>query len=288
MVDIAEAATRKIGPLPAWAWGGVVGVGLLVYRATSGGSDGASSPFVQPVSGGEPFDFGAGGGSGGASGSGSNPATPTVTTGIPTDIPNLAKYVMALRDQYPQTAANYRQYFGGAVSGETDAQRIDRLTKEINFYREYGQDEVPTIIVPTMPTPTTSLAPVSSGTRPAIERTGDTSAMEPPTLGLPLDRVEAIVRTQIKAAASYREPGPTTPRIHRDIPGVAPTLPPILRTQGDTRNIGDTRTVVNPRNLAMAMRTRVRGSLPTTTAHPFRVPTSLTAAAQRIRPTRAG
>jgi hypothetical protein len=76
MPDIRAALTRKIGPLPAWAWGGVVGGGLLAMRALTGGGSGESSPFVQPIAGGEPFDFDAGAGAGGASGgSGSIPGT---------------------------------------------------------------------------------------------------------------------------------------------------------------------------------------------------------------------
>lgn len=48
MPEITEALTRKIGPLPVWAWGGVVGGGILVARALTGGS-GGSGASVSPV-----------------------------------------------------------------------------------------------------------------------------------------------------------------------------------------------------------------------------------------------
>lgn len=68
MINVAEAATRKIGPLPAFAWGGIVGGGVLAWRMLhGGGGGGASSAFVQPV-GGPGMDFEGGGGGGAAEG----------------------------------------------------------------------------------------------------------------------------------------------------------------------------------------------------------------------------
>jgi hypothetical protein len=72
MIDVAEAATRKIGPLPAIAWGGIVGGGILVFKFLRGGSGGASSQFGQVVGGGNiDFEDGAGGGGGNPAGGGS-------------------------------------------------------------------------------------------------------------------------------------------------------------------------------------------------------------------------
>jgi hypothetical protein len=79
MPDIGETLQRKIGPLPVWAWGGVVGGGLLIAKTLTGGGGGASSPFVQPLAGGAQGaidfadDVGSSGGGGGGGG-GSTPA----------------------------------------------------------------------------------------------------------------------------------------------------------------------------------------------------------------------
>ena len=68
-MDLKEQLTRKIGPLPVWAWGGVVGGGVLIAKAVTGGG-GASSPFVTPIAqDGSGMNFGdplASGGGGGA------------------------------------------------------------------------------------------------------------------------------------------------------------------------------------------------------------------------------
>lgn len=78
MIDVGETLGRKIGPLPVWAWGGVVGGGLLIARAVSG-NDGASSPFVQPIAQDGAFDFeGGGGGAGGGGGDQSPPWYATI------------------------------------------------------------------------------------------------------------------------------------------------------------------------------------------------------------------
>lgn len=63
MIDVGDTLGRKIGPLPVWAWGGVVGGGILIVRAMSGG--GASSPFVQPIAQDGSMNFEPGGAAGG-------------------------------------------------------------------------------------------------------------------------------------------------------------------------------------------------------------------------------
>ncbi len=54
MVDLKATLTRKVGPLPVWAWGGIAGVGLIVARkagwirtkAPAGDSTGAAPDTV--------------------------------------------------------------------------------------------------------------------------------------------------------------------------------------------------------------------------------------------------
>lgn len=62
-IDVKAAATRKLGPLPAWAWGGVLGGGYLAYRLLTGKGlpgmpsiGGASA--VSPTAGGGGTDSG--------------------------------------------------------------------------------------------------------------------------------------------------------------------------------------------------------------------------------------
>lgn len=82
-IDIAAAATRKIGPLPAFAWGGIVGGGLLAYKLLRGDS-GASSQFGQVVGGGNiDFEDGAGGGGGGGADPGTDVVTPPAVVPVP-------------------------------------------------------------------------------------------------------------------------------------------------------------------------------------------------------------
>lgn len=65
-MGLADAATRKVGPLPAWGWGAVVVGGYLAYRMMSGRSDGTTDAGVPSVGSPIPFDgFGSGGGGGG-------------------------------------------------------------------------------------------------------------------------------------------------------------------------------------------------------------------------------
>lgn len=41
-MDVAAAATRKIGPLPAWGWGVAIGGGFLAIRMLRGGGSGGN------------------------------------------------------------------------------------------------------------------------------------------------------------------------------------------------------------------------------------------------------
>lgn len=50
-MNIGEAATRKLGPLPAWGWGVALGGAYLVYKFVRGGS---STPQVVQVTGSQP------------------------------------------------------------------------------------------------------------------------------------------------------------------------------------------------------------------------------------------
>lgn len=76
MIDIKEAATRKIGPLPAFAWGGIVGGAVIAWRVLHGQPAGGSSG-VQVIggTGNIPFEDGAGGGGGGGGGTTNPPGT---------------------------------------------------------------------------------------------------------------------------------------------------------------------------------------------------------------------
>lgn len=76
MIDVGAALTRKIGPLPAVAWGAIIGGGVLVAKFLRGGSDGSGGAPV--VIGGDPgIDLGGGGG--GSSGGNGPPVVDDVT-----------------------------------------------------------------------------------------------------------------------------------------------------------------------------------------------------------------
>lgn len=65
MPDIRETLTRKIGPLPLYAWGAIVGGGLLVARKLTGGGAGSGGTVLGTVT--DAVDAsGGGGGSDGA------------------------------------------------------------------------------------------------------------------------------------------------------------------------------------------------------------------------------
>jgi hypothetical protein len=61
---IRDAATRKVGPLPAWGWGVIVVGGYVAWRVVRGGGSGGASGAGVPSVGGV-SDAGGGGGSGG-------------------------------------------------------------------------------------------------------------------------------------------------------------------------------------------------------------------------------
>jgi len=42
MPDIAATLTRKVGPLPLWAWGAIIGGGIVAAKVLSGGGGGGS------------------------------------------------------------------------------------------------------------------------------------------------------------------------------------------------------------------------------------------------------
>lgn len=62
-IDVKESATRKIGPLPVWAWAGVVAGAVIIARRMRGGGGGST------VTAGTPAIVG-GGGTGGTTGGG--------------------------------------------------------------------------------------------------------------------------------------------------------------------------------------------------------------------------
>lgn len=94
--SIKAALTRKLGPLPAWAWAGIAAVGFYIYQRRSGSSNGSNAntaaqnaslanvpgPFGQFPDGGGGSPGGGGDGSGGGSsdGSGAGTSAPGATT----------------------------------------------------------------------------------------------------------------------------------------------------------------------------------------------------------------
>lgn len=52
--DVGAAVTKRLGPLPVWAWAGVIGGGVLLVRLFSGGGGGDSAGGVQYVPVGNP------------------------------------------------------------------------------------------------------------------------------------------------------------------------------------------------------------------------------------------
>lgn len=67
-MGLAEAATRKVGPLPAWGWGAVVVGGYVAYRVVRGGGSPTTAAGVPSV--GAVGDAGGASGGGGAGGGG--------------------------------------------------------------------------------------------------------------------------------------------------------------------------------------------------------------------------
>lgn len=100
MVDLKEAATRKIGPLPAIAWGGIIGGGILAWRVLSGGSSSGGSGKVTSVGSDSGMDFAPEVGSG-VSGTGAD----AVASGdLQNSITDLTNAINDLRDNGIPTA----------------------------------------------------------------------------------------------------------------------------------------------------------------------------------------
>lgn len=94
MVDLKEAATRKIGPLPAIAWGGIIGGGILAWRVLSGGGSSGGSGKVTSVGSDSGMDFAPEVGSG-VSGTGAD----AVASGdLQNSITDLTNAITDLRD----------------------------------------------------------------------------------------------------------------------------------------------------------------------------------------------
>lgn len=237
MIDLREAATRKIGPLPAWAWGAVVGGGLLVYGLASG--KGASSPFTQTLASADPYNFDASGAGGGG-------------TGSPSD--------------------------GSVIDSGTPVTPTQQVS--LHGAQRGGSSLVPKDPTIGAPTPVTALTQSNQRTRPG---TGDTDP-NPLPLGLPLPRWDAIAAVQAATAASYLALPPVAPSRPIPVPGsvTMPTLPPIIRAQGDTRKF-------DPRGWATFARDRARaGVIPTTMGRPITVPPSIRQALAYARPRQNG
>lgn len=314
-IDVGEAATRKIGPLPAWAWGAVVGGGYLVYRvASGGGSGGASSPFVQPIAGGDAFDYeGAAGGGGGGASSGSGTGTGTATVAKwGSDVPD---YIRRLFDA-DEIAARLG-YYGTTI----DLNDLRRLNLNLTGTGPIsGTPTTPTAAVPwgsSVPTATRSQYDLAAivkyldaqkidyGTTidagdlqrylDAQKATGDTTANQPPTLGLSFGRASAVARTNAMQAATYMQPVPFMPTRAIAVPGTyAPSLPPVLAAQGDDsgrvsiRSLDPVGGVRRARRRLWAAWREGIVTLPPTVRPPTHIPNPARDIAQRVHPTPTG
>jgi hypothetical protein len=312
MVDIAEAATRKIGPLPAWAWGAVVGGGFLVYRAVSGGPKTASSPFVQPIAGGTPIDFGSGGGGGGST---TAPTPPPKTYTWASNVPDSIRKLFDVNK-----VGALMEAAGFAPGSSIDIYELRRFYPDI--------ESIKTAIPKTSPTPAPAPAPTSgglsaptTGTREIQERTtgdtgrfamptpigsvtvpplsvpslpsvalfgatGDTEAAYPPTLGLPISRVEAVNAARAANVAASRFPVP-------DVAAIGPAIPATFAGAASAPRLIDTGADTYP-DFLRGLRTRAAWATrrgfrpvppPTTTARRLVAPASARALVERFRPT---
>lgn len=95
MSDIKGALTRKLGPLPAWAWAAVAGVALFLYRRHQG-AQAAATDTTPTTSYYGPYGQGAygitgagqGGGTGGGDpGAGTGSGAPNITINAPGTVP---------------------------------------------------------------------------------------------------------------------------------------------------------------------------------------------------------
>jgi len=70
-----------------------------------------------------------------------------------------------------------------------------------------------------------------------VSATGDTGSPQPFPLGMPFDRVQSVVAERAQAIIDWIEPAPTAPSYPIAIPGtLVPKSPPLLATQGDSRD----------------------------------------------------
>lgn len=120
MIDIGEALTRKLGPLPTWGWAGVLGVGLIGYRAVAGrssASSGASSGSVQSI-GGDGASYGYGDlGSDAGGGSADGSATATIGGGTLPGVVGAFSSAFALQQQLNDALTR----LSGALSAQSAA-----------------------------------------------------------------------------------------------------------------------------------------------------------------------
>lgn len=249
MVDIKEAATRKLGPLPVWAWGAVVGGGLLIYRVATGGgaSDGASSPFVQPVGGNVDYDdLGGGGIVGGGGGGGTT--TPTPTTPSPTT--------------------------GGGAPRRSPGgnRRHDGLPLiAVPGSRAGGGQRIPAAAGDTADAPSWPGAPIFGALGGSV-----------PVLGLPEARAAAVTATSAMLAQRELQPMPSVPSYPIAVPGtLVPKSVPLIAAQGDDARVTLV-SFLDPRGWSTAARARVMASVPPTTRAVFRPARAIDAARERF------
>lgn len=166
-MDVKAAATRKIGPLPAWGWGVAIGGALLAFRLLRGGrsgGNGAEPDTILVPSGAPsiPHDYIGQLGqamdeirtrlSGLESGNPIQPPAPTGTTpplsAKPIPYEQLGDYVIDLRSRFPVlhtawvAATGLKPGIPGVYPGETAEQREARLRAEARFF-ETGAISIP-------------------------------------------------------------------------------------------------------------------------------------------------
>ncbi len=170
-MDLREALTRKIGPLPAWGWGVAIGGGLLAIKLVRGGSATGSNRETLVVPTGAPQPSGDYLGQfsdaladlrnelgdirerlddDGAQVPSpsqpppptSQPSTPGRTQPVEFGVGNtprgfdIGTWLQGLRARFPDIA---RRATSAAVPGETPAQRQARLARELPYYGTAGK-----------------------------------------------------------------------------------------------------------------------------------------------------
>lgn len=124
MSNIRTALTRKLGPLPAWAWFLIGGVGLFIYRqrlsaagsandqaqvAASDGTTGYYGPYGQdnyPIDGGAGTGGGSNGGSGTTTGTTTTGGPPVINVNVPSGAPGTNKRTPKPKAQHRSKANN--------------------------------------------------------------------------------------------------------------------------------------------------------------------------------------